>query len=99
MWTETSSFAGYTSTSDSSNISKIPEVGNPALGLSSLGVPRVQISADQLTLSQPRGTDYAPTSLLAPRDFQTFLRPWALHMLQIPEKNTNTASEGKTKLC
>ena len=31
MWTETSSFAGYTSTSDSSNITKIPGVGNPAL--------------------------------------------------------------------
>ena len=33
MWTETSSFAGYTSTSDSSNITKIPGVGNPALHL------------------------------------------------------------------
>ena len=31
MWTETSSFAGYTSTSESSNITKIPGVGNPAL--------------------------------------------------------------------
>ena len=49
MWTETSSFAGFTSTSDSSNITKIPGVGNPAL-----------------------------------------------YMLQIPEQNTNTASEGKT---
>lgn len=48
MWTETSSFAGYTSTSESSNITKIPGVGNPAL-----------------------------------------------HMLQIPSQNTNTASEGK----
>ena len=49
MWTETSSFAGFTSTSDSSNITKTPGVGNPAL-----------------------------------------------YMLQIPEQNTNTASEGKT---
>ena len=49
MWTETSSFAGYTSTSESSNITKIPGVGNPAL-----------------------------------------------HILQIPGQNTNTASEGKT---
>ena len=44
-----SNFAGFTSTSDSSNITKIPGVGNPAL-----------------------------------------------YMLQIPEQNTNTASEGKT---
>ena len=49
MWTETSSFAGYTSTSESSNITKNPGVGN-----------------------------------------------LALHMLQIPSQNTNTASEGKT---
>ena len=48
-------------------------------GLSSLGVPGVpwhpQILAYQLTLSQPVGADYAPTSLLTPPDFQTFLRP------------------------
>ena len=49
MWTRTSSFAAFTSESDSSNISKIPGVGNPAV-----------------------------------------------HMLQIPGQNTNTASEGKT---
>ena len=49
-------------------------------GLSSLGVPGVrwqpQILAHHLTLSQTGGTDYAPTSLLAPPDFQTFRRPW-----------------------
>ena len=45
-------------------------------GLSSLGVPwHPQILADQLTLSQPRGTDYAHEIILAPPDFQTFRRP------------------------
>ena len=47
-------------------------------GLSSLGVPGVrwqpQILAHHLTLSQTGGTGYAPTSLLAPPDFQTFRR-------------------------
>ena len=43
-------------------------------GLSSLGVP--QILADQLTLSQPRGIDYAHQIILAPQNFQTFRRPW-----------------------
>ena len=49
-------------------------------GQSSLGVPGVrwqpQILAHHLTLSQTGGTDYAPTSLLAPPDFQIFRRPW-----------------------
>ena len=31
--------------------------------------------ADQLSLSQPEGTDYAHQIILAPPDFQTFLRP------------------------
>ena len=31
--------------------------------------------ADQLTLSQPGGAEYATTLLLASPDFQTFLRP------------------------
>ena len=51
-------------------------------GLSSLGVPGVpwhlQFLADQLTLSQPRGADYAYQiiqKLLAPPNFQTFRRP------------------------
>ena len=38
----------------------------------------LQILADQLTLSQPEGADYAPsppTLLLAPTDFQTFRHP------------------------
>ena len=34
-----------------------------------------QILADQLTLSQPRGADYAHQIILAPPDFRTFLRP------------------------
>ena len=39
-------------------------------------VPRhPQILADQLTLSQPRGADYAHQIILAPPDFQTFRRP------------------------
>ena len=48
-------------------------------GLSSLGVPGVpwhpQILADQLTLPKPGGTVYAQQIILAPPDFQTFLRP------------------------
>jgi len=48
-------------------------------GLSSLEVPGVpwplQILADQLTLSQPRGADYTHQIILAPPDFQTFRRP------------------------
>ena len=45
-------------------------------GLLSLGVPgHPQILADQLTLSQPRGADYAHQIILAPPDFQTFRRP------------------------
>ena len=31
--------------------------------------------ADQLTLSQPKGADYAHQIILAFPDFQTFLRP------------------------
>ena len=45
-------------------------------GLSSLGVPGVPWLADQLTLYQPRGADYAHQMILAPLDFQTFRRPW-----------------------
>ena len=45
--------------------------------LSRRGVPwHPRILADQLTLSQPqRGADYAHQMILAPPDFQTFLRP------------------------
>ena len=50
-------------------------------GVSALGVPGVpwhpQILADQLTPSQPGGTDYAHLILLAHPDFQTFRRPCA----------------------
>ena len=35
-----------------------------------------QILADQLTLSEPRGADYAHRMILAPPDFQTFRRPY-----------------------
>ena len=35
-----------------------------------------KILADQLTLYQPGGADYAHHMILAPPDFQTFLRPW-----------------------
>ena len=34
-----------------------------------------QILAGQLTLSQPRGADYAHQIILAPPDFQTFRQP------------------------
>ena len=58
------------------------KTNNPLLTstvLSSLGVPGVpwhpQILADQLTLFQPRGADYAHQIILAPPDFQTFRRP------------------------
>ena len=50
-------------------------------GLLSLGVPggtmpwHPQILADQFTLYQPRGADYAHQIILAPPDFQTFRRP------------------------
>ena len=44
-------------------------------GVSSLGVPGMpwhpQILADQLTLSQPDGADYAHQIILAPPDFLT----------------------------
>ena len=36
---------------------------------------RPKILVDQLTLSQPWGADYAHQIILAPWDFQTFLRP------------------------
>ena len=56
---------------------------NKYTGLSSLGMPGVpwypQILADQLTLSQPRGTNYAHQIILATTDFQTFHRPWIIH--------------------
>jgi hypothetical protein len=40
------------------------------------GVPwHPKILADQLTLSQPGVADYAHQKILAPPDFQTFLRP------------------------
>ena len=51
-------------------------------GPSSLGVPGVpwhtQYLADQLTLFQPGGTDYAHliTTGTPHPDFQTFRRPW-----------------------
>ena len=37
-----------------------------------------QILPDQLTLSQPRGADYAHQTILATTDFQTFRRPCEL---------------------
>ena len=39
------------------------------------GLQPPQFFADQLTLSQPGGVDYAHLIILAPPDFQTFLRP------------------------
>ena len=45
-------------------------------GMPEAGVAHHQILAYQLTLSQPGGADYATILLLAPPDFQTFLRPY-----------------------
>ena len=49
-------------------------------GVPSLRVPGVpwhtQILADHSTLYQPGGPGYAHQIMLAPLDFQTFLRPW-----------------------
>ena len=39
-----------------------------------LGVPGMPL-ADQLNLSQPGWADYAHQMIMAPPDFQTFLRP------------------------
>ena len=39
------------------------------------GAMHPQILADQLTLSQPVGADYAHKIILATPNFQTFLRP------------------------
>jgi hypothetical protein len=50
-------------------------------GGAELGVPgywQPQFSTDQLTLFQPGRADSAPTLILAPPDFHTFLRPWTL---------------------
>ena len=42
------------------------------------GVPwHTQILADQLTLFQPGGTDYAHLITTGTPDFQTFRRPWS----------------------
>ena len=47
--------------------------------------PSPQILVDQLALSQPGGANYAHQIILAPPDFQTFLRPchisWILELL------------------
>ena len=45
----------------------------------------MEISADQLTLSQPRGADYAQQIILVPADFQTFLQPYNINYVpQVP---------------
>ena len=49
--------------------------GSVLSGVSSLGV-HPQILADQLTLSQSGGTDYAHLITTGPPDFQTFRRAW-----------------------
>ena len=51
------------------------------------GVPRYpQILADQLTLSHPWEGDYAHQLILAPLDFQTFLRPWGFISSLVPRR-------------
>ena len=60
-------------------------------GVSSLGVPGgawyPQILADQLTLPQPGGADYAHLIILAPPDFQILLRPWRHITCQVSEQS------------
>ena len=69
-------------------------IDHSAAGLSSPGVPGMpwhpQILTDNLTLSQPGGTDYAHQIILAPPDFQAFLRPCAGHALvrEIPSEKS-----------
>ena len=60
MWTETSSFAGYTSTSESSkNITKIPGVGNPALYL--LQIPGQNINEASVSQGKQNHVQYLCT--------------------------------------
>jgi hypothetical protein len=60
-------------------------------GLSSLGVPGVpwhpQISSDQLTLSQPRGADYAHQKNTGTLGFSDL--PTALRMIDPPDTRTS----------
>ena len=49
-----------------------------------------QILADQLTLSQQRGADYVHQIILAPLNFQTFLRPWGKREREV--KNSTISS-------
>ena len=65
--------------------------GGKHFNLSSLGVPGVpwhtQILADQLTLFQPGEADYAHQIIMAPPDFQTFLRPCCKKMFGLQPCN------------
>ena len=51
---------------------------------------RPQFLPDQLTLSQPggRGADYAHQMILAPPDFQIFLRPWIQSQVYLNSNST-----------
>ena len=67
-------------------------------------VPRVAIaSPDQLTLSQPGGSDYTHKIIPTLPDFQTFLRPWdayaekSLELLSIKIKNTVISQYGQSQ--
>ena len=43
-----------------------------------------QILADKLTLFQPEGMgQFISTTLLATPDFQTFRRPWLVHLISV----------------
>ena len=52
------------------------------------------LPADQLTLSQPRGADYAQQIILVPADFKTFRRPWYVTM----SRTTDTQIELFSKI-
>ena len=72
-------------------------------GASSPGVPGVpgvpwhpHILADQLTLSQRRGADYAHQIIQAPPDFQTFLRPCFISSVKQIWRKKKKRKETKT---
>ena len=67
MWTETSSFAGYTSTSESSNITKIPGVGNPALYM--LQIPGQSTKEACVSQGKPNIVQYVPIEIIISRRF------------------------------
>ena len=69
MWTETSSFAGYTSTSESSNITKIPGVGNPALYM--LQIPEQNTNEASVSQGKQNHVQYVSIEIITEDFFIT----------------------------